>query len=258
MADSDEHIIEDDEHWEIYVTYVEEKPAVIMVDIGISKHVPLADLNKLTWLWVHIPAPDEEGFPTEEEDIKLNEIEDRMTEALEGTDSRYVGRITSDGRREFYFYGQNTADFHATVATVMQSFPDYQIEIDEADDAEWQHYQDVLFPAPEDYQQINNNHLISRLETAGDPLTTPRPIDHFANFKTSEGREAFIAAAAGQGFEAVSRPERSDDEELPFAVGLLRVDAADPDTIDNVTFELFELAREHDGEYEGWTSPVVK
>ena len=258
MTNSDEHNVTDSEHWEIYVTYVEDKPAVIMVDIGLAEHFPIADLNQLAWLWVHIASPDEEGFPSEEEDIKLNEVEDHVTEALHGSDARYVGRITTDGRREFYFYTKDPAGFQATVVTVMQTFPHYEIEIDEADDAEWQHYAEVLCPSPEDFQQINNNHLISRLEMAGDSLTVPRRVDHFANFKTEEDREAFVASASGHGYEAVSRPERDPESDFPYAVGLLRVDPVDPETIDNITYELFELARQHEGEYEGWSSPVVK
>ena len=63
-----------EDHWEIYVSYVDDHPAVILVDVGIAQVAPLEDKPVLVWLWVHVQAPDEEGFPTEEEDMKLNEI----------------------------------------------------------------------------------------------------------------------------------------------------------------------------------------
>ena len=140
----------------------------------------------------------------------------------------------------------------------MLSTPDYEFEIDDAEDAEWQHYTNVLYPSPEDFQQIHNQHTITRLYDAGDSLIEPRPVDHFANFPSETDREAFVNAAAALGFEAVSRPERNDETDFPFAVGLLRIDAVDAETVDRVTFELFDLARQHNGEYEGWGSKVVK
>ena len=140
----------------------------------------------------------------------------------------------------------------------MQSAPDYQFDIDEADDEEWTHYSTVLYPSAEDFQQIHNQNVINRLLQEGDSLDKPRRVDHFANFKNADDREAFVAAATAIGFEAVSRPEAEGETEFPFSVGLLRVDSVDPETIDRITFELFELAEQHNGEYDGWASPVVK
>ena len=248
----------DDDHWEIYVTYVDEKPAVILVDLGVAKAAPLAEKTALVWLWVHLQSPDDEGFSSEDEDLILNEIEDAVTEAIDPASSRYVGRITSDGRREFYFYTDSPQKFQETTTAAMSSSPEYRFEIDDAIDAEWRHYLDVLYPSPEDFQQIHNQHVISRLYQAGDSLTQPRPVDHFANFKSEQDRNAFIAAAEELGFEATSRPERDADSEFPFSLGLLRVDAVDAETIDRVTFELFDLAHRHNGEYEGWGSKIVK
>lgn len=259
MSEADEQTIPpDSDHWEIYFSFVDEKPAVILVDIGISEYAPIPKLTNLAWLWIQIRNPDEDGFPSEDEDMELNEVEDLVTEAMEGLSHRYVGRLTTDNRREFYFYTDDPQAFRKTAAGAMQGQSAYQYEIDDADDPEWTHYQTVLFPSAEDFQQIHNQKVIMQLRQEGDSLTEPRPIDHFANFKTEQDRETFAAAASDLGFEIVSRPELDENHEFPFSIGLLRVDAVDPETIDHVTFELFELAEEYHGEYDGWASPVVK
>jgi uncharacterized protein (TIGR01619 family) len=247
-----------EDHWEIYVTFVDDKPAVILVDVGIAEVAPIVSKPSLVWLWIHLNSADEEGFPDEEEDIKLNEIEDSVTDALEQTTAKYVGRITTDGRREFYFYADDPDEFRTVVSNAMGLTPEYKFEVDDADDEAWEHYSNVLYPSPEDFQQINNQHVISRLYEAGDPLNVPRPVDHFANFTSEEDRDAFATAAESLGFEVVSRPEREPESEYPYSVGLIRIDSVDAETIDQVTFELFELAQEHDGEYDGWASKVVK
>lgn len=248
----------DDDHWEIYITYVDDRPAVILVDIGVSAVAPLPGLSKLVWLWVYLESPDDQGFPTDEEDEMLNDVEDAITDALEGIGTRYVGRITTDGRREFYFYASDTQPFYEVVSKAVLSVSDYQFEIDETDDVSWSHYQDVLFPTPEDFHQIRNQHVIARLQDEGDSIVKPRKVDHYANFKSETDREAFIAEAQSQGYETVSRPTLKDDAEMPYSVGLLREHAVDEQTIDEITFELFELAQKHHGEYDGWGSPVVK
>lgn len=259
MADSRENNpSKDEDHWEIYVTYVDEKPAVILVDIGVSNRAPIANLPNLSWIWIHIQEPDEEGFPSDEEDIRLNEIEDLLTDSIDSTTNKYVGRLTTDGRREFYFYTESPQEFCQFASKAMQSVAGYEFEIDEADDEEWRHYWDVLYPSPEDFQQIRNQHVITQLQLAGDSLTEPRPLDHFANFKNEEDRAAFIASAQNLGFEAASQPYREQKSEFPFSVGLLRVDAVDPETVDRVTYELWELAQQHHGEYDGWGSTVIK
>ena len=257
-GDSDSEMTPIDDHWEIYVTFVDENPSVILVDLGISAIAPLPDKPSLAWVWVHIASPDEEGFPSEEEDMRLNEVEDAITDALEDSSAQYVGRITTDGRREFYFYMDNPAEFRTTVTSAMSSTPQYEFEIDEAEDPEWEHYFNVLYPSPEDFQQIHNQHVISKLYEAGDSLTEPRQVDHFANFQTEEDREQFVSAAAELGYEATSRPAPNEESEFPYNVGLVRVDAVDAETIDRITFELFDLARKFEGEYEGWGSKVVK
>lgn len=255
----DQSLNTDDDHWEIYVTYVDDNPAVILVDIGVVESIPITRLPNLVWLWIHLKTTDEEGFPSEDEDIRLNEIEDLVTEGMGDLALRYVGRITTDGRREFYFYTDDPEKFQQLATEAMSSVSEYEFEIDVADDPEWTHYQNVLYPSAEDFQQIHNQHVISQLQQAGDSLTAPRPVDHYANFRTVEDRDAFIAAAEAEGYESVSRPDRTEDgSEFPYSVGLLRVDPVDPDTIDRITFELFDLARQHTGEYEGWASKVVK
>ena len=257
MSSADEFADVED-HWEIYTTYVDEKPAVILVDFGVSKVAPVASMPQLVWLWIHLKSPDSEGFPSEDEDMSLNEIEDAVTDAFEDSKTRYVGRVTSDGRREFYFYTSDPVEFRRVTEESMKAFSGYMSEIDDADDPEWTHYWNVLYPGAEDFQQINNAHEIGRLQREGDSLTRPRPVDHFANFKTEENRTEFAIAAGALGYETVSQKENPEESEYPFNIGLLRTDPVDPETIDEITFELFELAEKHDGLYEGWTSPVVK
>ena len=247
------------DQWEIYLAPVDEMPAMIVVDLGIRDTAPDHDRPILLWMWLTIQAPDENGFETEEEEATLTKIEDTFIDAVEmTTDAIMVGRVTTCGRREFYFYARSDEGFADSIEEAMQEFEDYEFETGSKDDDEWTHYLDVLAPAPEDMHQIYNRRTIEQLVESGDQLKSPRAVDHYASFGTEDHRSSFIKAATDKGYEVLGRNYKEDpDCERPYAVRVQKISPVDWDTIDEITFELFELAEDHDGDYDGWDSPVV-
>lgn len=248
------------DNWEMYFTTVDEEPAAILVDLGIGDDSPDSERPMLLWAWIHMKSPTEDGFASEDEEPLLTQIEDTFIDAVElTTDAVLVGRITTCGRREFYFYAKSSDGFEDTIAEAMQPYADYEYETGEHADDEWAQYFDVLFPAPEDAQQIFNRRVIEQLSDSGDTLTTPRPVDHFACFPSADERMSFIAAAKEAGCEVAGEEHDEDpDTQFPYSVSLKKVSPVDLETIDEITFELFELARENGGEYDGWGAEVVK
>lgn len=244
--------------WEMYFAPVDEEPAAILVDLGIAESAPDAQRPMLLWMWLPMLAPDENGFASEDEELVLTQIEDSFIDAVElTTGGMLVGRITTCGRREFYFYAPSETGFEDTVAEALEPFEGYEYETGWQEDEEWEQYFNVLYPGPEDTQQIFNRQVIDSLSESGDPLTIPRPVDHFANFKTPEERSQFLDALAPE-FSLVNQEYRDEpDCERPYSVELQRVSPVDFETIDDITYELLELARRFDGEYEGWGSPIV-
>lgn len=246
--------------WEMYFAPIDEDPAAILVDLGIAETVPDSDRPKLLWVWLHMKSPDDNGFASEEEESLLTEIEDAFIDAVELTSNAVlVGRVTTCGRREFYFYSRSDEGFEDTIAEAMENFEQYEFETGSHDDEDWEQYQNVLFPGPEDQQQIFNRQVIDRLAESGDPLTKPRPVDHFANFPSAANRSDFVKAISATGNYIVIDEDFDDEDEaeMPYGVSLQRVSAVDWDTIEDITIELFEMAQEHGGEYEGWGSQVV-
>lgn len=246
--------------WEVYFAPVDEEPAAILVDLGIAETAPDADRPMLLWVLVPMLSPDDNGFATEEEEPRLTELEDTFIDAVElTTGAILVGRMTTCGRREFYFYAKSTEGFEDTIAEAMEKFEDYEFETGSLEDEEWLQYFDVLYPSPEDEQQIFNRQVIERLTDSGDLLTKPRPVTHHASFKTPEDRAEFLKSLPGGTYKIKDESFDDDDEcDWPYTVSLERVSPADWETINEITFELFDLANEHSGEYDGWGSPVVR
>lgn len=247
------------DQWEMYFSSVDEQPAAILVDIGVGETAPDPDRPILLWVWLQMKSPDDNGFASEQEESKLTRIEDTFIDAVElTTGAALVGRVTTCGRREFYFYAKSEEGFDDTIAEAMQQFDQYEYETGSQTDDEWAQYLEVLYPNAEDAQQIFNRQTIDNLVEAGDTLTTPREVNHFVNFRSTDDRSRFVAAAASTRFEITGEDFDDDpDCELPYSVSLSHVSPVDEETIDEVTFELFDLAQEFDGEYEGWETRVV-
>ncbi len=246
--------------WDFYFTNVNGAPASIFVDLGICGEVPDAQRPWLLWVWVAFRHPRADGMYEAEEAPILDELEDALGKTLgERVSAQLVGRITTSGRREFYFYGPRPGGFEVAAASVMRNFPGYEFDAGVHEDPEWSQYFNVLFPTPEDMQCIQNLHVIQALEQHGDALSVPRPVSHWAYFPSEESRAAYIAQAILIGFESKDTSIREDDASAnPYGVQLERIDAVDWESINDVTLSLFALAQEHGGDYDGWETLIVK
>ncbi len=152
---------------------------------------PDAENPWLLYVWVYFNHPREDGLSTSQEAGTLSQIEDSLTDAVRGTLNGFLaGRITTDGRREFYFYAPEFAGFDDAVARSMERFPEYEWDLDTQHDPEWKHYLGLLYPTPRDWQRINNRHVIEQLQKHGDSLEKKRAVFHWAYFSDEVSRES--------------------------------------------------------------------
>jgi hypothetical protein len=247
------------DEWDFYFTRVNDVLASIFVDLGIRRSVPDSERPWLLWVWVHFRSPRADGLSSSEEAPILLKIEDALGEAVRSAcEAAYVGRITTAGRRELYYYGTHTGGFEEAVTQAMHGFPEYEFELGTEWDAGWSQYLRVLYPTPEDYERIKNHHTIEVFEKHGDSLQSLRLVSHWIYFENPDGRAAFIAEATACGF-TVKSESKSDDETHARPYGLIveRIDSLDWDSINQATLILFRFARKTNGDYDGWEAPVL-
>ena len=247
------------ENWDFYFAYVNDKLASLLVDLAARQQAPNAELPWLLWAIVYFQQPRDDGLSSNEESDRLYELEDALTTGITaGLAAQYVGRITVDGRREYYFYAPSFAGFDEALARSMEPFAEYQWESGSTQDAEWQQYLELLFPSPRDWQRIKNRRVLEALEQHGDKLEGSRMVHHWAYFETGDQCHQFVSAVSEQGFEVTRRGELDEKPDHQWQVVFEREDRVDWDSINNVTLELFELARTHGGKYDGWETMIIK
>jgi uncharacterized protein DUF695 len=92
------------DRWDFYLSRVNDALASLMVDLGIHREAPQADRPRLFWVFLYMRTPREDGLSDAAEADSLAEIEESVVSAMtEKIGACLVGRITTSGRREFYF-----------------------------------------------------------------------------------------------------------------------------------------------------------
>jgi uncharacterized protein (TIGR01619 family) len=250
------------EDWDSYFCNVNGKFASSFVDLGIRSEAPDRSKPWLAWIWVYMKHSREDGlFEVDELDgaallAVQADLEDKLPAMLDGV---FVGRITTDGHKEFYYYVSATEQIEATIAGFMNSFPAFRFDSETQEDPEWSQYLDVLFPSEEQMQKIQNRRVLEVLEKEGDRLTEPREIDHWIYFRTEKDRKEYRDAVTPLGFRVVGEYEpEAKNEEFPFGLQVARTDRVDQDSIDDVTLELFRFSKLFKGNYDGWEAPIIK
>jgi uncharacterized protein (TIGR01619 family) len=241
--------------WDFYFCRVDDKPASIMVDLGIAHEAPLPAYPYLGHIRIHMLRPRSDGLSSQEEYDDLVELEkDVCARICSEAEALYVGRNTSNGYRDLYFYAAEPDLFSSIANTAMKLFEDYKFEVGSRSDPQWTCYFEFLHPSDEDRQIIENRRVCAALESRGDRLGEIRKIDHFAYFTNESARALFVSRVEELGFQ-VCRAEAPRELGKRHLVEFSRKDR--PADIDKVVLPLYSLAREVGGEYDGWGCMVV-
>jgi hypothetical protein len=242
--------------WDFYFAHVNDELASLFVDLGIKDSVPDPLRTYLVWCWVYLNQARSDGLSSASEAPMLGTIEDDIVGSVK-EQALFVGRITTVGRREFYFYTEDPPRCEHAIEHAMRGHAAYRFDLGSKRDDSWSQYLDLLYPSPEELQRIKNRRTVEVLEKDGDKLTKARPVFHWAYFATPVDRNAFLVEATRRGFTiADDSTNTGEPSPRPYGLTLEKVDSIDK--IDDVTIELFRLALLHDGEYDGWETSVEK
>lgn len=118
------------DNWKPYLCNVNGKPASILVNLGLRESVPISSRPWLLWVWVYFQSPRPDGLSDAKEVPTLYKIEDALAPSL-ASECRAIlsGRITTEGRREFYFYGESKDGFRNAVRDALKGFNGYKLKL---------------------------------------------------------------------------------------------------------------------------------
>ena len=247
------------ENWDSYICNVNGHLASVFLNLSLFKMAPDSSRPCLLYVWVKMKSPRPDGLSSQEEAEALWKLGDALTASFEKElNAIFIGRITTQGRREFYFYVPQARENDPAIHRSLSSCSQYEYETGTQDDPTWGQYLSVLYPSEEELQKIKNRQALEVLRKKGDQLEEPREVSHWIYFKSEADRLKFSQSIKELGYELL--PTSGLDEQEPGVYGLQirRRDCWDQESIDNVVLEILRFAMASDGEYDGWETELVR
>jgi uncharacterized protein (TIGR01619 family) len=243
--------------WGSYFCNVNDKLASIALDLSLRPSAPNEEKPWLLWAWVYLRFPKPNGLSDSAEFAVISAIEDELAKHIgSACDAVEAGRITTDGHREFYFYGAHDKGFKAAVSKAMGRFKDYKFDLGCQEDAAWTQYLNVLYPSEESLEKMKNQGVLDVLMKRGDTLEAVRDVHHWVYFRTKDDRQWFASKVSALGYEIENESEEPGDPH-PLGLQITRDQSVTPAAIDDAVIELFRLAKQVDADYDGWEAQVI-
>ena len=244
------------QNWDFFMCRIEGAPASIRTNLALIEVAPLEGLSQRLQFYIKMQNPRPDGLSSNEEYPILCDIEDALGDKAEAIGAVLAGVVKSEGFLELWFYTQNAEVLAKTCEEVLQTFEGYQSGYNIAEDPEWEDYFGFLYPDEFSYQTMQNRKVLMQLEKNGDKMEVPREIDHFFYFKEAAQQQAFAKEAEDKGFKVRFNDDefvedrKAEGKEYPYMVEATREDS--PLDIDDIVWDLLELASPFEGDYDGW------
>lgn len=247
--------------WDFFQCKVNGKPASVYLDMALRRSAPDKQRHALLVVEIGLLHPDSSnGMSTDAEFDALVAIEDQLAESLkEDLGAIYAGRITTAGRREFYFYARGAGNIESIAWAALARFPGYRIKAWSRADPLWKHYDEVLYPHGASLRWITNRALLETLAARGDTPATLRPITHYSTFPSAGERAAFMISVENAGFATKKLTDTGRSADVrPYSVVYEIAQSATLPVITDTTGLLTKLSEKYGGLYDRWESPVVR
>lgn len=243
------------ENFESYFRISNNLKQFIVVDTGLNSIAPVKSKQNVLKISFQMLNIDDEGLCASEEELtEFGEIEDKMVEKLT-KDELFVGRITSNGLRDFYFYTKDKK-IELVFQDFLKKYEKFKTKMTFEVDENWNKYYKLLYPTDEEFQKIGNRSVLDNLEEGGDKLTMEREVFHWIYFKTEKDQENFFKEVEKLNFSVVSKDKIKD--EFPYQLQIKRVDKVDEESVNEYVIQLWKLAPKYNGNYDGWETSIEK
>lgn len=243
--------------WGSFSTLIDDQVASIRLNLALAQAAPYAQYSYAMRLKIALlDVESETKFPKNDEFLKLNAIEDALSEALFDISGIYVGTVITDGHIEYYYYLRDKQSHVAAISRVMKEFPDYQYSSATLVDPEWNQYFEFLYPNEYEYQTILNQRIWYELEKSGDHHDQIREINHWICCTSEETQAELILEVEKLAYTLVST-DKLQDSTRPYQIQISRLDDTELSHLNPNVWELVEISKKYGGKYSGWSCNVV-
>ena len=167
--------------------------------------------------------------------------------------AHYLGMRIIDGWSEFYFCASSVKELNSMVRSILKD-TGYVYESNSIKDKKWNFYETQLFPSELELIHIQSEKIIFLLQEEGEDLDISRDVEHYVSFDTPTQKNRFLNTLDVAGF---AFKDDISDEEFQNGVALVKNHAVTKDVVQSVVNELYEVIKENQGYYEGWSTTLM-
>jgi uncharacterized protein DUF695/regulator of ribonuclease activity B len=241
-------------NFEYYMGKLDDWPFEVGVDLSLRERAPIAEKPYRIHVRFELNGASSDGLSTKEEDALLALIEDEVIATLDPEIYAFVSEVTHRKARTLVFYSSQRPEEDPTIQKALDLIETHTTKVIGEEDPEWTEYTEVLYPCEEMMHQIQDKRVLRQFERQGDDSAEVRAIEprfiglNEANAKTlaenlrGQGYGIGEIADSGSGTWSVTAQVQS-----PLALAIL----------DDFRHTWLELARQHEGTYQGWSAEVV-
>jgi regulator of RNase E activity RraB len=251
--------IEVEDKWDFYPCRVEDHPGSMNLNMSYINHAPIEGAGTVYWIDFEMPDPGEHGMGNDASFDLLRIIDDHVVESLEKQPLYYVGRLRNAGLWTMYFFGPEGLDSTIESAARLAIKDNDQTPFANGSkpDPGWSVYTDFIYPSPERHRWMRDRSVVDVLLDNGDQHDQPRRVDHWMYFSSKAERDEVAKACEIEDFSIENRPDDNTGGKA-FGLQVYRDDPTELSHINSVTSMLTEMAANHNGEYDGWETFIIR
>lgn len=235
--------------YEMWKVAIGETPFEILLDLGHGEDYPL---DTHPWFFgIRIPMTNQnaDGLPSDEEQERLNAVENRIREVAKQRDGLYVGRRQGMGNRDLLLYfPRRPSGLDDRIRASMGT----ELLFISRDDAAWQGYEQLL-PGPREWRRIEDGRIVNRLLEDNTDPDAEHVLVHRVTTKLTKGAQALVELMKKLELE---EPTITGKKPELTVTGIQRT-ALDAENILRVSFVLESKASKARGRYLGWSADPV-
>lgn len=245
-----------EEDWGFYERMQGSERMRVLVNRHWKAKQPLEAYPYLLSVTVNLYPFRDRKMPRQQGIKMLESLETELEELLlPDNNAKYVGRINTPTRLEFYYY--TNAAVHAIDLNRQLNTEDrqYRLQCYSKPDQAWSFYS-FLLPSELEEMCIHNAQMVYALIHKGDNIEQPRQVYHWLMFQHEEARKEARIAVEQIGYTLEDTKTANQDPKYPYPLVISKVDNVKLETVNARVRELAALLEETGGRYDGWGSAM--
>lgn len=243
-----------EEDWNLFERIRDQEQVLLFMNTALKPKAPFIGYGqRITIVFNMYSLWDLSGSSKQKAQRLFYELEDRLISRMKDKGyAVYAGRISSHNKMEMYFYANDEWDWEPEMKRILADFPSFRYYFQMTADPEWSFYLEEMAPSALEEQWMRNAKIAYALKRRGDNLDIVREVQHWLYFSDSTRMNEAKSKVGQLGYRVIISEMDTSRVAEPYVLQLSKMHTLDVPTVNRITKELFVLAAEGGGTYDGW------